>query len=125
MAERSFFGAGRRVRLVVCAGLSLAGAWVPQAALAAETRIQAPVTEHIVTIEGMQFTPATLTVNVGDTVTWVNKDLVPHTVSAVAKTFDSGVIAAGASWTYHVGVAGSSAYACLFHPTMVGTLMAQ
>ncbi|WP_143218670.1 cupredoxin domain-containing protein [Achromobacter xylosoxidans] len=81
--------------------------------------------EHVVTIEGMQFTPAELAVKRGDKVTWINKDLVPHTATAVSRAFDSGVIAAGASWTYTVREEGSSAYVCLFHPTMQGTLIAQ
>ncbi|MCY1312501.1 hypothetical protein D9M70_629280 [compost metagenome] len=73
----------------------------------------------------MRFTPATLTARRGDKVTWVNKDLVPHTATAVSRAFDSGAIAAGASWSYTVGEAGSIAYTCLFHPTMQGTLVAQ
>ncbi|MGY6268829.1 cupredoxin domain-containing protein [Achromobacter denitrificans] len=105
----------------LCAGLILAGA----PARAADDPPAAGAAGHVVAIEGMQFVPATLTVRRGDKVTWVNKDLVPHTATAVSRAFDSGAIAAGASWTYTVDETGSIAYTCLFHPTMQGTLVAQ
>ncbi|MGH8180055.1 MAG: plastocyanin/azurin family copper-binding protein, partial [Steroidobacteraceae bacterium] len=47
----------------------------------------------------MRFNPQTLTVQRGDRVTWINKDLFPHTVTAAGK-FDSHPIPAGGSWTY-------------------------
>lgn len=101
----------------LCAGLLLAGA----PARAAD----GSAAEHVVTMEGMRFVPATLAVRRGDRVTWVNKDLVPHTATAQSKAFDSEAIAAGASWTYTVDETGSIAYVCLFHPTMQATLVAQ
>jgi plastocyanin len=55
----------------------------------------------------------------------VNKDLVPHTVTAVNKAFDSGAINAGASWTYVAKKAGEYPYSCAFHPIMKGTLKVQ
>ena len=39
---------------------------------------------HTVTIEGMRFQPEMLTVERGDTIVWVNKDLVPHTATSKA-----------------------------------------
>ena len=111
----------RRCYAALCAGLLLAGG----PATAQQNPPGTQLAEHVVTIEGMQFTPATLTLKRGDKVTWINKDLVPHTATAVSKAFDSGVIAAGASWTYTVREEGGSAYVCLFHPTMQGTLIVQ
>lgn len=122
MADPSSLAArGRAAEAALCAGLALAGG--PASAQQAPPGTQ--LAEHVVTIEGMQFMPATLMVKRGDKVTWINKDLVPHTATAVSKAFDSGVIASGASWTYTVREDGSSAYVCLFHPTMQGTLIAQ
>ncbi|WP_447922183.1 cupredoxin domain-containing protein [Achromobacter aegrifaciens] len=122
MADTSSLVArGRAGLAALCAGLMLAGG----SALAQQKPPGPQLADHVVTIEGMQFTPATLTLKRGDKVTWINKDLVPHTATALSKAFDSGVIAAGASWTYTVREEGSSAYACLFHPTMQGTLIAQ
>ena len=79
-----------------------------------------PVT-HTVTIEGMQFTPAALTVRAGDTIVWVNKDLFPHTVTA-SGAFDSKSIADGHSWEYTATSKGEFPYTCTFHPTMKATL---
>ena len=79
-------------------------------------------TSHTVTIENMQFNPPQLSVRPGDQIVWVNKDLFPHTVTADDKTFDSGAINAGSSWTYVADKAGKHGYGCTFHPTMKGTL---
>jgi plastocyanin len=98
---------------------------MPQGALAAENGEGTSPVAHIVTIEGMRFEPATLTVKPGDRVTWVNKDLVPHTVTAISQAFDSQSIAADASWTYTAGKPGSYSYVCRFHPGMQGILIVQ
>jgi plastocyanin len=73
---------------------------------------------HTVIIEGTRFQPESLTVKAGDTIVWVNKDLFPHTATASNSTFNSDVIAAGASWKYTAKKTGEFAYACVFHPTM-------
>ena len=80
---------------------------------------------HVVTIAQMRFDPPTVKVHRGDSIVWVNKDLVPHTVSADAKTFDSGSIAPGASWRYVARQPGAHPYQCRFHPTMRGTLIVE
>ena len=79
-------------------------------------------TTYTVVIEQMRFNPPELTVRRGDHVTWVNKDLFPHTASANSKAFDSRSIAPDASWTYVAGQPGSYAYRCSFHPAMGGIL---
>ena len=80
-----------------------------------------PVT-HTVSIENMQFQPATLTVKAGDSVVWVNKDMFPHTATSTSDAFDSGQIEAGASWTFRAATTGEFPYVCSLHPTMGGTL---
>jgi plastocyanin len=82
-------------------------------------------TRHTVTIEGVQFNPAELLVHPGDRIVWVNKDLFPHTATAADKTFDSGSIAANASWGYTVTKKGEIEYGCTFHPTMKGKIKVQ
>jgi len=79
-------------------------------------------TTYTVVIEQMRFNPPALTVRRGDQVTWVNKDLFPHTASANSKVFDSHSIPPNASWTYVAGQPGNYPYLCVFHPTMGGTL---
>ncbi len=68
----------------------------------------------------MQYAPAALEVAAGDTVVWQNTDIVPHTVTS--KGWNSGPIAAGASWKKVMRARGVVAYHCTFHPTMVGTV---
>jgi plastocyanin len=77
---------------------------------------------HTIEIRDMQFIPASLVVNSGDTVIWKNEDVVPHTATSTVKGFDSGGIEPGKSWTYVAGKKGSFPYACTYHPTMKATL---
>jgi plastocyanin len=78
---------------------------------------------YMVSIEGLRFDPPTLTVNRGDQIVWVNKDLFPHTVTASAKAFDSRDIGPNASWTYVARTPGDYTYGCTYHPTMQGQLI--
>jgi len=105
-----------RVLLGSAAVLTVSGA-PPDSAAAARK----PVT-HTVTIDASGFEPEMLSVATGDTVVWVNKDLVAHTATSKPGAFDSGLIAPGKSWKYETKRAGSFAYTCTYHPTMNGTL---
>ena len=88
----------------------------------AVTRHQPKSKTHTVTIEGMRFQPEVLTVAPGDTILWVNKDLVPHTATSKAGGFDSKDIQADKSWRYTIQTTGEFAYICTFHPTMKAML---
>ena len=77
---------------------------------------------HTVTIEGMRFLPELLTVAPGDSIVWINKDLVPHTATSTAGGFDSKEIPAGKAWTFTIKKTGAFAYICTFHPTMKAVL---
>lgn len=83
--------------------------------------LPAAAKDHTVTIADMKFTPAAITVKKGDTVTWVNKDIFPHTATA-AGTFDSREVKPNAKWTYRATKAGDYSYICTLHPNMKGTL---
>jgi plastocyanin len=83
---------------------------------------QGQSTVHVITIDALQFSPKTLTLKRGDRVRWVNKDLVPHTVTAQGGSFDSRSIAVGSSWTLLASQTGTFEYVCNFHPTMRGVL---
>jgi plastocyanin len=85
-------------------------------------RSAAGATTHTVAIDGVTFMPATLTVTVGDTVVWVNKDPFPHTVTSSAGAFDSRTMAPGQSWRYTPTKVGVFPYFCTLHPTMHATL---
>jgi plastocyanin len=73
----------------------------------------------------MKFMPERLEVAAGETVTWINADLVPHTVTAANAGLESGTIAPGARWTFVVKKPGKLAYICRFHPGMRGELIVQ
>lgn len=77
---------------------------------------------HTVTIVGMAFKPAQLTVKSGDTITWVNQDVVPHTATAQG-VFDSKLIAPGARWSWQASGQGAHDYHCTFHPDMKATVV--
>ena len=77
---------------------------------------------HTVLIEGMRYQPEELTVAVGDTVVWINRDMVPHTATSASGRFDSNEIAPGKSWTHTVRATGEFAYICTYHPLMKAVL---
>lgn len=68
------------------------------------------------------FTPQNVTINAGDTVTWVNNGSVAHTATATNGSFDSGTIQPGQSFGAIFNAAGTYAYRCKFHTGMTGTL---
>jgi plastocyanin len=86
--------------------------------------LAAPVAaaSHTVVIEGFAFKPQTLDVKPGDTVEWVNRDILPHTATATANAFDSKTIQPGARWTWTARTAGQFAYECALHPNMKGVV---
>ena len=66
------------------------------------------------------FTPASLKVAVGDTVTFENEGAIAHTVTG--DDFDSGSLAPGDTFTFKASEKGSFSYVCTFHPGMQGTI---
>ncbi len=70
-----------------------------------------------------RFSPKTVTVHVGQKVTWVNDSNAAHTVDARNGAFQSGNMDVGASWSYTPTKPGKYPYACIYHPFMVGTLI--
>ena len=101
-------------------GLGLA---VAAFSLAGLSGVFAQAPGHVISIEGMTFKPPTLTVKRGDKVVWQNKDLVPHTATGAG--FDSGNIAANASWSRVMTANGQFDYVCKYHPGMKATIVVQ
>lgn len=104
----------RRYVLCVVLGLSLCGVG---SSVAQGTRT------YTVTMDANRYEPDVLTVKVGDTVIWINHDLVDHTATSSAAGFDSGTINPGKSWKYTPKKAGEFPYICTLHPTMKATLI--
>jgi plastocyanin len=78
---------------------------------------------HQVGIAGFSFSPKSLTINVGDTVTWDNSDVQHHTATADDGSFDTGPISSGTPKSVTFSTAGTFAYHCNIHPTMTATLV--
>jgi plastocyanin len=83
----------------------------------------AAATGDQVTIDNFAFAPATLTVKVGSTVTWTNKDEEPHTVAASDGSFHSPGMGTGATFSHTFSTPGKFDYVCSIHPSMHGTVV--
>ena len=77
--------------------------------------------ETMVTIDNFTFEPAQLTVKVGTTVTWKNRDDIPHTVVSAGK-FRSKAMDTDDSYSFTFTAAGDYPYFCSLHPHMTGTI---
>jgi LPXTG-motif cell wall-anchored protein len=76
-----------------------------------------------VTIQGFAFHPGSITVSVGDTVTWTNHDSADHTATASDGSFDTGTLGQGRSGSHTFTRAGTFGYICSIHPNMHGTVV--
>lgn len=77
---------------------------------------------HRVEMSGLRFQPRNLRIAQGDTVTWVNDDIVPHTVTFTDSGWDSGEMPPGGEFRWVATGTGTMEYVCRFHPAMAGTL---
>jgi plastocyanin len=78
-----------------------------------------------VSVSGMQFQPATLKVEQGETVTWNFPDAVPHTVTARNGNFSSVRMMSGGTFEHTFDEPGEYAYYCSVHPNMTGTIIVE
>src|SRR5215204_6647562 len=78
-----------------------------------------------VTIADFAFTPAQITIDEGDTVTWTNKGPTAHSATAPDGSFDTGIFPAGQSRSHTFNDAGTFSYICTPHPNMHGTIVVQ
>jgi plastocyanin len=79
---------------------------------------------HVVEVQGMAFHPAVLEVQRGDTVVWINRDIVPHTATSTQKSgWNTGSLLQGESGQYVAGHRGEDPYFCQLHPVMLGKLV--
>lgn len=76
-----------------------------------------------VSIDNFTFSPPTITVVAGSTVTWVNRDDIPHTVVASDKAFKSKVMDTDEKFSFTFTRPGEYAYFCSLHPHMVGKVV--
>jgi 3',5'-cyclic-AMP phosphodiesterase len=76
-------------------------------------------------IDNFAFTPKSITVRQGATVTWTNNDDIPHTATSTEKKFSSPVLDTDQSFSFTFRDAGSYPYFCKIHPTMTGTIVVE
>lgn len=101
------------IRAAVLAFLPLAGG--PAAAAGPRT--------HRIEMQNMRFGPVPANIKAGDTIVWVNRDLVPHTATARDRSFDV-VVPSRSSATMIVRRVGTIPFYCRYHPGMSGSLVA-
>jgi len=88
---------------------------------AATARAEDPAAGVAVHIDNFVFVPAQLTVKVGQTVTWTNRDDIPHTVVCAGK-FRSKTMDTDGTFSFTFTSAGEYKYFCSLHPHMTGAV---
>jgi amicyanin len=108
----------RSVFTVLIAAVVLNVVW----SAAAQTR---PATPAEVKIDNFTFGPAELKVPAGATVTWANRDDIPHTVVSTDKVFKSKVLDTDEKYSFTFATPGTYTYFCSIHPKMTGKVIVQ
>jgi plastocyanin len=78
-----------------------------------------------VKIDNFSFGPSTITIAPGTTVTWINRDDIPHTVVSTDKVFKSKVLDTDEKFSYTFSKPGEYPYFCSIHPKMTGKVVVQ
>jgi amicyanin len=81
--------------------------------------------EGMVNIDNFSFSPKSLTVKAGATVTWMNHDDIPHNVVSTERKFSSPVLDTDQNFSFSFQEPGSYPYYCKIHPTMTGTIVVE
>ena len=103
---------GAAVGSVLAGGVLFAGAQTAAAAA--------------VGIDNFTFNPATVTVKAGTTVTWTNKDDIPHGIAATNTAFKrSQALDTDDSFSFTFTTPGTYQYFCYIHPHMTGTIVVE
>ncbi len=78
-----------------------------------------------VAIDNFVFGPDRLTIKAGTTVTWTNRDDIPHTVASKDRLFKSRVMDTDESYSFTFTTPGEYSYFCSLHPHMTGTIVVE
>jgi plastocyanin len=84
---------------------------------------QDPPVAQNVAIENFSFSPAKTSVPAGTTVTWINRDDIPHNVVSTAQAFKSPVLDTDGRFSHRFDAAGTYQYYCSIHPRMTGQIV--
>ena len=114
----------KRVYLTGAAVLvALATALVARStAIAANAQQQAAAAADV-KIDNFSYGPGTVTVAAGSTVTWTNRDDIPHNVVSTEGAFKSKVMDTDERFSYTFAKPGTYAYFCSIHPKMTGKIV--
>jgi plastocyanin len=83
-------------------------------------------TPNAVTIDNFFFTPGTITVKTGTTVTWTNRDDIPHGIASSNNAFKkSAALDTDESYSFTFTTPGTYQYFCYLHPKMVGSIVVE
>jgi len=100
----------------MAAALLLAAVFAASQALAANVEVK---------IDNFTFAPQQITVKAGDTVTWTNRDDIPHTVTSKTMTFRSKAMDTDDKFSFTFTTPGTYAYFCSLHPHMTGSVVVE
>ena len=101
---------------------AIGGAVVVVFVVAGAVSVASPAVPQIA-IQSFKFTPATVTIPVGTTVTWVNRDDDAHTVTADDGRLSSAGLDHGEQFSYRFTAPGTYAYHCALHPHMTARII--
>lgn len=106
---------------VLTAGLGLAS--LGAAALNVRVHAQTKPEAMEVKIDNFSFGPTELAVTAGTTITWTNRDDIPHTVVSTDKVFKSKVLDTDEKYSFTFATPGTFQYFCSIHPKMTGKVV--
>jgi amicyanin len=110
---------------IVAAALGAATAAV-LAAVVLPGHTQTAALAGAVSIDNFTFTPPSLTIKAGTTVTWINKDDIPHGIASANNAFTkSKALDTDDSYSFTFTTPGTYQYFCYVHPHMTGTIVVQ
>jgi plastocyanin len=119
--------APRRRRIALLLGAigvaSLLAAALPELTATGAAAVTAAASPAAIDIDNFAFTPATLTVSAGTTVTWKNEDDSPHRIGDKDGTFKSAALDTDDSFSHTFAAPGEYPYICTIHPYMVGKII--
>jgi len=119
MKRNSIWIASFTASVIIAIALLVAGSQ------AAKANDQPSAANLEVKIDNFVFGPQTITVPIGATVTWTNKDDIPHTSVSAEGVFKSKVLDTDEKFSYTFTKAGTYSYYCTIHPKMTGKVVVQ
>jgi plastocyanin len=78
---------------------------------------------HRVEISGFLFRPAEVHVQPGDTIVFINRDVVAHTATSASASWDTGALEKDAARKIVLRTRGAHSYICAYHPSMKGRVL--